>query len=266
MEVKSEMSMENYESVLADLQARRDQIDAAIEAIRLIMGAGAGSDVSTSGGGGSQRAIAPHNVPAGAFHRLSIVDATKKYLDMVKSKQPTPQILKALEQGGLPPTKYNTLYAVLRRRQSQVGDIVKMGDEWGLTEWYPNNPNIKRQAAEGKGAPKKKKKRAKPGKKTPGAPAAITNPTAPEAKAPPEAEDKSSDSMTLGDATERILLVQGKAMHINAIRSALAAYGKYPTRDTVAKNLPRDAQNRFKRTGPGTFDLTQRDGKRAEGY
>jgi hypothetical protein len=45
----------------------------------------------------------------------------------------------ALESGGLPHSKYNTVYAILRRRESQVGDIVNMQGEWGLASWYPNH-------------------------------------------------------------------------------------------------------------------------------
>lgn len=244
------MSLENYESVLADLQVRRDQIDAAIEAIRLIMGAGAEISNGTSSSG--QRPISPQNVPAGAFHRLSIVDATKKYLDMVKSKQPTPQILKALELGGLPPTKYNTLYAVLRRRQSQVGDIVKMGDEWGLTEWYPNNPNIKRQAAEGKGSPKKRK--AKKGKKTKGSATAATP-----AAGPTATEDSKSveQGPTIADLAAQILKEQGKAMSTSAMLPRMGELGRTPLKQNLANALRRDSKKRFKESG-GEFDLASR--------
>ncbi|MGE0407383.1 MAG: hypothetical protein AB7O65_13890, partial [Candidatus Korobacteraceae bacterium] len=39
---------------------------------------------------------------------------------------------------GAPEPAYNTAYAVLRRRQLQVGDIVNINGEWGLKEWTPN--------------------------------------------------------------------------------------------------------------------------------
>jgi hypothetical protein len=45
----------------------------------------------------------------------------------------------AMEAGGLPKSKYNTVYAILRRRESQVGDIINMQGEWGLAAWYPNH-------------------------------------------------------------------------------------------------------------------------------
>jgi hypothetical protein len=45
----------------------------------------------------------------------------------------------AMEAGGLPKSKYNTVYAILRRRESQVQDIVNMQGEWGLAAWFPNH-------------------------------------------------------------------------------------------------------------------------------
>ena len=43
-----------------------------------------------------------------------------------------------MEAGGLPRSKYNTVYAILRRRESKVGDIINMQGEWGFAAWYPN--------------------------------------------------------------------------------------------------------------------------------
>jgi hypothetical protein len=44
----------------------------------------------------------------------------------------------ALQAGGLPESKYSTVYAILRRREKQVGDIINMKGDWALQEWYPN--------------------------------------------------------------------------------------------------------------------------------
>jgi hypothetical protein len=57
---------------------------------------------------------------------MSIPDATKKYLESVRQKQSTQEIIDALQTGGLPPSKYNTVYSILARRQSQVGDIINI--------------------------------------------------------------------------------------------------------------------------------------------
>jgi hypothetical protein len=77
-------------------------------------------------------------VKPGAFLRLSIPDAAKKHLESARQKVSTGELIKALVQGGLPESKYNTVYSILRRREKQVGDIINMQGDWALAEWYPN--------------------------------------------------------------------------------------------------------------------------------
>lgn len=84
--------------------SRKAQIESAIAAVKAIIAASGGSFDGVNGG-----VISPDNIPTGAFLRLSIADATKKFLDMVKTKQSVPQITQALERGGLPPAKTNTV-------------------------------------------------------------------------------------------------------------------------------------------------------------
>src|SRR6266478_6136823 len=146
----------DYSAVLADLEARKAQVESAIAAVKNIL-----ASAGVMGTGGSGGVITLDNIPTGAFLRLSIADATKKFLDMVKTKQSVPQITQALEKGGLPPAKNNTVYAVLRRRETDIGDIIRLGDEWALAEWYPNNPNLRKRPADNGKARKKAKKRSK---------------------------------------------------------------------------------------------------------
>ncbi len=120
----------NYEAVLADLEARKAKIEAAIEAIRTIMAQGG---TPTSPGGGPGGTVQPDS-----FLKMSIPDASKKYLTMTRQKQSTQNIIDALERGGLPRSKYTTVYSILRRREKQVGDIINMQGDWALAEWYPN--------------------------------------------------------------------------------------------------------------------------------
>lgn len=124
----------DYVAVLADLKARRAKLDTAIASIEEILGNGTGGSApggsGPSGGGG---------VRPDSFLKMSIPDATKKFLEMTHEKRPTQDIVDALVKGGLPPSKYNTVYAILSRRAANVGDIVNMKGDWGLTEWYPNH-------------------------------------------------------------------------------------------------------------------------------
>jgi hypothetical protein len=126
----------NYEAVLADLEARKTQLEAAISGIRLMLGqSGPGPTGGPSGGGGSYNGMTPAH---DAFIGMSIPEAAKKHLTAVRKKLSTQELMTAMEAGGLPQSKYNTVYAILRRRENQVGDIINMKGDWALQEWYPN--------------------------------------------------------------------------------------------------------------------------------
>jgi len=125
----------NYEAVLADLEARKAQIEAAIVGIRLVMGQSSAGPSGPTGGGSPYAGSTPAH---DAFIGMSIPEAAKKYLNTVRKKLSTQELMTAMEAGGLPPSKYNTVYAILRRRENQVGDIINMKGDWALQEWYPN--------------------------------------------------------------------------------------------------------------------------------
>ncbi len=124
----------DYNAVLADLEAKKAKIEDAIATIKSLVTGGVASNTSLPG----SSVVRPDT-----FLKMSIPDATKKYLEMTRAKQPTQDIMEALVKGGLPPSKYNTVYAILRRRQSQVGDIINMKGDWALAEWYPNHKTKK---------------------------------------------------------------------------------------------------------------------------
>jgi hypothetical protein len=133
----------DYEAVIADLEAKKAQIDATINMLRALSGITALNTPpsgSPSGGGGGR--IAPD-----AFFGKSIPDAAVIHLGNVRQKLSTQQLMDAMEAGGLPKSKYNTVYAILRRRENQVGDIVNMQGEWGLSAWYPNHAKAKKKGA-----------------------------------------------------------------------------------------------------------------------
>jgi hypothetical protein len=125
-----------YDSVLADLKAKRDQIDQAIAAIEAVRGGGAMPSI-TGGGAGPNIAI---DSP-GAFLGLSIHEAAKKLLAAKRQPLKNPDIVAAFKAGGLmlgSKDPVNTVGAVLTRRSIDVGDIVKVGrGVWGLKEWFP---------------------------------------------------------------------------------------------------------------------------------
>ena len=129
-----------YVAVLADLHAKRDQIDQTI-----------GLLVALREGRASAPAPAPASVispteigeedRSGEYLGMSIVDASKKLLAMRKRAMGNADILAELRSGGLVLTSadpVNVISSVLMRRFKSDGDIVRVDrGVWGLKEWYP---------------------------------------------------------------------------------------------------------------------------------
>lgn len=127
----------NYEAVIADLEAKKAHIESTIAALRAISGLGNLGSVPPPGGSGGPMGNGGKIAPD-AFLGKSIPDAAKIHLSNVRRKLSTQELMDALEAGGLPGSKYNTVYAVLRRRENSVGDIVNIKGDWALAEWFPN--------------------------------------------------------------------------------------------------------------------------------
>jgi hypothetical protein len=123
----------NYEAVLADLEARKAKLETMIAGVREFLGQ------TVTGPSGGPGGISPAGKPAhDAFIGMSIPEAAKKHLAAVRRKMSTQDLMTALTEGGLPESKYSTVYAILRRRERQVGDLINMKGDWALAEWYPN--------------------------------------------------------------------------------------------------------------------------------
>jgi HB1, ASXL, restriction endonuclease HTH domain len=143
------MDFDPYSIVLADLKAKRDQIDQAIQAIESVRN---GSAVSAPG---TPTPRTPDvSLGDGAFHGLSIAEATKKLLAVRKKNLTNTEILAELKAGGMvlgSADPLNTVGAVLTRRFKETGDIVKVGRGiWGLKEWHPGR-NWKKEKDPAKG-------------------------------------------------------------------------------------------------------------------
>jgi hypothetical protein len=146
----------DYNAVLADLEGKRGQIDAAIAVIRTLIGAVAtdgspapapeaeqGSSVTRA-----PQAVVPAAHVAGVdlksdtFFGLSTAGAVRKFLTMAKRPQSPRVIANALVVGGQihardPKTAYANVYSVLKRSKDR--DFVQVRDgDWGLAEWYGN--------------------------------------------------------------------------------------------------------------------------------
>jgi hypothetical protein len=133
----------DYEVVVADLEAKRAALDTVIAALRLALNMGA-----TIAPGGAPSAsptakpIDPATIRDDAFFGLSIGEAAKRYLEMVRRKQSIKEIADALERGGLPHTSsnfVNTVSTMMNRAAKADPELVRVGrGEWGLAGWYGN--------------------------------------------------------------------------------------------------------------------------------
>jgi hypothetical protein len=137
-----------YDTVLADLYAKRDQIDQAIAAIEsLRSGAPAGPRSAAPAGSNGQSNQGVDR--PGALLGLSIAEATKKLLAAKRTPLKNPDIATLFRAGGLVLNSkdwVNTIGAVLTRRSETIGDIVKVErGTWGLKEWYPNRSFNKKE-------------------------------------------------------------------------------------------------------------------------
>ena len=131
------MSQEiDYMSVLEDLEARKAKIEAAIAGIKLILGQGDEEAAAAVGGPLPRHDSEPTEVYPGIFHGLSISEAAKKYLSMMKKKQRTGAICTAILKGGIETTAknfYSNVYSIMQRDKA----FIKLGTAWALTEWHP---------------------------------------------------------------------------------------------------------------------------------
>jgi len=130
--MSAETGAVDWVAALAEIEAEIAELQATADVIRGRIARSGG--VAPSPGGGPGGTIRPDS-----FLKMSIPDATKKLLETTRTKQSTQDIMAALVKGGLPPSKYNTVYSILSRRRDQVGDIINMKGDWALAEWYPNH-------------------------------------------------------------------------------------------------------------------------------
>jgi hypothetical protein len=127
----------NYAAVLADMEAKRAQLDSAIAAIRVLMEQ---TGVMAATAPPLPRIAEISQVPPHAFVGLSISAAVRRLLEMMQRRMSIREIMRGLQAGGLKPSKYRNVYAILRQRESDKADIIKVDRQWGLAEWNPEIP------------------------------------------------------------------------------------------------------------------------------
>lgn len=140
------MEQQDLAALLAEWEAKRAALDAAIASLRSGLAMGVFGPVGElPSGNGFASTLVPSvsggEVPAGAFLGKSIPDAAKLYLAIVKKKQTSREIADALKRGGMESTSknfYGNVHSILDRARKANMGIVKLDRSyWGLAEWYP---------------------------------------------------------------------------------------------------------------------------------
>jgi hypothetical protein len=135
-----------YDAVIADLRAKRDQIDQAIQFLELFKGGVAIPPMVPQPSflnSGTPLPLAESNapIPPGTFHGKGIEEATRLLLKTRKKTMSAQDIATDLRDGGLhlqSETPANTIASVLSRGFKAGSDIVRVSrGQWGLQEWYP---------------------------------------------------------------------------------------------------------------------------------
>jgi hypothetical protein len=135
-------------TVIAELEAQRDAIDAAILSLKKVLAAfvpqSAGSQGASTG---------EVQITKSSFFGMSLQDAAAKYLRMTPHvTQGAKKIADALEAGGFEHNSkrfFNTVYNSLDRYKAPNGEFVNVKGEWGLIEWYPDyKPKAPRKGEE----------------------------------------------------------------------------------------------------------------------
>jgi hypothetical protein len=221
----SEEQQDRYRATLADLRGKRDRLDALIKGFEEFAGFG---EASLTASEPSQRTPAePPDTPkedaSSRYRGMTIGDAARHFLGLQGEPRSTHDIRAGLEAGGLA-SSYNSVYARLRHRQKQVGDIVKEGSNWALQEWPV--------------------RRGRPGRSTR---MGRAKPTPPRPEGP-----------TIGDLTVQFLREAGAPLHAKEIRTKLAAHGKHPSLHTLSSGLIKDRRRRFVQLGGNVYDLAER--------
>jgi hypothetical protein len=142
-----------FDAAVAEVQAKIEELKTTLATLLRLQAEQGGAPTSTAALRGGDTEIS-HDT----FFNMTIGEAAKKYLSMVKTTKSTAEIAEALERGGLKHSSKN-FPSNVRSIIGQREDFTRVPNgEWGLTEWYPGIGRGKKPKA----AKAKKKRAAKP--------------------------------------------------------------------------------------------------------
>ena len=135
------MNESAYQQLLAELEQERENIERMIVWVKGRMEQTDSVGTITAPAKSTPMRF-PRLLAPDAFFRMSVPDAIKGYLNVVKRPKTAKDITEGLQQGGLT-TKAKNLYATVYPtllRMEEGGEVVRVTKtEWGLTEWYPGS-------------------------------------------------------------------------------------------------------------------------------
>jgi len=123
-----------FDSAIAELECQVVKLQTALETLKQLRSGGTYTATAASITSGARPGDA--DVQHDSFFGMTIGDAARKYLSMVKTTKSTAEIAEALERGGLKHSSKDfntTLRSILGPRE----EFVRVNKDWGLTEWYP---------------------------------------------------------------------------------------------------------------------------------
>lgn len=125
----------HYDAVIADLEERRDQMNGMIEMLKQMKAGGPLNPVASSSS--MPITVMGADIAHDAFFGMTIPEAAKKYLSIVRRTTPHPALCDALLDGGFKTTATN-FREVVRSTLGRNPEFVKISGQWGLNEWYGN--------------------------------------------------------------------------------------------------------------------------------
>ena len=153
-----ENSPSPYDAAIADVEARIRSMQMALETLRQLRASALGEPAPAPG---TVSRPPEAEVQHDTFFGMTIADAAKKYLTMMKVTKSNSDIAAALEQGGLKHSSKDfpsNVRSIIGHREDFLR--VPNGD-WGLAEWYPGQGRGRKPKA-AKSARRKAGKRRKP--------------------------------------------------------------------------------------------------------
>jgi hypothetical protein len=125
----------HYDRVIADLEAKCEQLNGMIETLKQLRGMGTPAALMT-GTLSVPKPITEKDLGHDAFFQMTIPDAARKYLAIVKRTKPASEIIEALVRGGMKSAAKdfgNSVRSIISRDSS----FIHVNGEWGLATWYP---------------------------------------------------------------------------------------------------------------------------------